>query len=112
LLRELDDADKHRLIEPGTFAVSQADIVIHPAVVPLKINFPDRAKAVENNAKVAWVLFPKPQPDVRVKFNLTLAVGVTHDPSKYGHTWTPIGDLVSDVGNEVFRVVAELERVA
>jgi hypothetical protein len=112
LLRELDDADKHRLIAPGVFAISQGRIRWEPPIVPLAYEIPDPGESLKNNTKIAWVLFSKPQPDVKVNFRMTLEVGVRHEATKEGFTWTRIGEVIAKVGDEVQRIVLDLEAVS
>jgi hypothetical protein len=108
LLRELDDADKHRLIAPGFVGVSQGRIRIVPPIIPIAYEVPKPEVGLENNTKIAWVLFSEPQPDLNVNFNVSLAVGVTHEAMKEGFTWTTVGQVVSSIGNEVTDVLLKL----
>lgn len=110
LLRELDDADKHRLVAPGIFGVEGGRVSIRPALVPLAYEVPSLHDSLINETKIAWILFSEPQPQVRVEFNMTLSVGVTHDTTERGFTWTRIGEVVAEVGDEVQRVLRNLEQ--
>lgn len=109
LLRELDDADKHRLIAPGIFGVQQGRIVITPPILPLAYELPHPEVGLESNTKIAWVLFGEPQPDVNVNFQMTLAVGVRHDPSVNGSTWATLAETIQHIGSEVERIIDALE---
>ncbi|MGH3072184.1 MAG: hypothetical protein ACRDNB_07935 [Gaiellaceae bacterium] len=109
LLRELDDADKHRLIAPGLVGVQRGMFRITPPIVPMAYQLPDMSHGLENNTKIAWVLFAQPEPDVNVNFRVTLSVGVQHDATQQGDTWSMIGEVVAFAGAEVGRIIEELE---
>jgi hypothetical protein len=108
--RDLDDADKHRLITPALYYSKIAGVRIEgPAILPLTYHFWFRHEALENNAEIASVTFLEPQPGMEVTFSQRILVGLGHDPAKNGATWSLFTTVLGAAYDEVTRIVDELE---
>jgi hypothetical protein len=110
LLRDMNDADKHRLVTPALFQARSARVEWSaPAELPESFFFD--AGALKNNTEIMWARFREPKPDVEVYFGITLAIGLSHDVATTGSSWSELYVILEAIRAEVARVISDLEAV-
>lgn len=98
LLRDLDDADKHKLL---TLIIAQPS---HHTFAPI-VNVPQNASvtlvihvgaSVADGDEVAAIQLDRPAPDLKFNFQLVLSIAIRHAIGPKGQSLTPIVDLIND----------------
>lgn len=111
LLRDFDDADKHRLIKvvlqrPVEFNIS----ITGPGLRPEDQHFESAYMDVVDGAEIAWITCKRPTPNLQLNGGVTLTIVVEHVPGPLGVQRTGIErllleDLLPEV-REVIEVVS------
>jgi len=98
-LRDLSNADKHRALNVGVFAVDKPkDIKIGPITGPFQLII--SGEPLYDGAPIAQVEFPAPHPPVDVDLNLAMRVTLADDPPGSAALVT----ILSDIRQEVIRL--------
>lgn len=108
VLRDFDDADKHRLIKVVLQRPDEINIdVTAPGLVSDDVHIGSQhVNLVENDTEIAWITLDSPYPNLNVKCRTTLAVLVDHAPGPQDHDRRGIEALlITDLLPEVREVV-------
>jgi hypothetical protein len=113
ILRDFDDADKHRLIKvvlqrPIAFKIE----VKGPGLIPADHHFESPYVDLVDGAEIAWVTSKYPTPHLQLQANVTASIAVEHAPGpgpdgieRTGIERLLLEDLLPEV-REVVRIVS------
>lgn len=105
LLGELDDIDKHRLLQVVIGAFKKASFGYSNLPPGTAITWRIRSKPPEDGAEIAAIIFGTPQPDVKGNFVGDWIIIVPHRPGMNKAPGTEIIDLLHMLRDEVKAVV-------
>ena len=113
VLRDFDDADKHRLIKvvlqrPSAFEISATG----PGLKPEEIHFESPYVDLVDGAEIAWVTSDRPTPGLQLSGRVTATIAVEHAPGpgpdgieRTGIERLLLEDLLPEV-REIVRIVS------
>lgn len=110
VLRDLDDADKHRLLNvaiaqqyEGRFRNVTQGI---PSGGTLKIEA--NHGAIVDGTEIAALVFPSPVPDMNYQFTARLGISLRHHPGPSGAEFTEVAALLRLMLDEVRYIVRDV----
>lgn len=97
LLRDFDDADKHRLLSIILTAVKSAYFYnLRNAPISKTYEIRSERGALQDGSEIASVLFERPAPYLDYDYSVSLSIAVPHASGPTGINMTPIETLVND----------------
>jgi hypothetical protein len=111
LLRDLDDADKHRLLNVVVSRQAQGRIsftAVSPTlpVVPTSISY--KAGAVEDGAEIVWFTVNPPNTGLQFEHETVMVIALSHAPGHSGETLTEVVAVLDWLEAEVTAVIQQL----
>lgn len=109
LLRDFDDADKHRLLNVVVSAQAEAKLLSSirvPAGETTRVSFNEGP--LENGAETFVVETQTPQPELKLNVAPTFAVAVRHPQGPNGAEFSEVWALLSYIRDEVRRIVDDM----
>lgn len=111
LLRDLDDFDKHRLLNIVTAQVGEGEFnfQLPPGSGKPVVDF--RREGLELGSEIAWFTIDPPQPNMDFKHQAAIVIGIGHVPGPSGNGRTEAPVVIHSLTNEVKNVIEILGRL-
>jgi hypothetical protein len=111
LLRDLDDADKHRLLNVVVSRQAQGRVsftAVDPAlpVMPNSIGY--KAGAVEDGAEIVWFTIEPPNTALQYEHETVMVIALSHAAGPSGETLTEVVAVLDWLAAEVSTVIQQL----
>ncbi len=110
LLRDLDDFDKHRLLNIVASQVGEGEFNFHlpPGSGRPVVDF--RKEGLETGAEIAWFTIDPPQANVQFEHKAAIVIAVGHVPGPSGNGRTEAPYVIHSLTTEVRSVIDILGR--
>ena len=108
MLRDLDDTDKHRLLNVVVARQAQGRFsftAIHPATPKIPTSIGYENGPIKDGAEAAWFTIDPPDPDVKYEHETAVVIAIAHEPGPSGETLTEVVAVLEWIESEVTAVI-------